>query len=69
MQAFYSPYPPLDQVTSDTVSTDAAAYYLNRQPQTLRKWAALETGPIRPIRVYGRLGWYVKEIRKLVKTC
>lgn len=30
------PFQPLEQVTSPTVDTDAAAYYLNRRPQTLR---------------------------------
>ncbi len=63
MQLFF---PPLNQVNSDTVSTDAAAYYVNRKPQTLRKWAALEIGPIRPIRINGRLGWRVKDLKKLV---
>ncbi len=27
---------PLEQETRPTVATDAAAYYLNRKPQTLR---------------------------------
>lgn len=63
MQLFF---PPLNQVNSDTVPTDAAAYYVNRKPQTLRKWAALEIGPIRPIRINGRLGWRVKDLKKLV---
>ncbi len=63
MQLFF---PPLNQVNSDTVPTDAAAYYVNRKPQTLRKWAALETGPIRPIRINGRLGWRVEDLKKLV---
>lgn len=63
MQLFF---PPLSQVNSDTVPTDAAAYYVNRKPQTLRKWAALETGPIRPIRINGRLGWRVEDLKKLV---
>lgn len=59
-------YPPLDQVTSPTASTGAAAHYLNRKPQTLRVWACLENGPIRPIRINGRLAWPVPEIKKLV---
>jgi hypothetical protein len=63
MQLFF---PRLDEVNSDTVTTDAAAYYVNRKPQTLRKWAALEIGPIRPIRINGRLGWRVKDLKKLV---
>ena len=59
-------YPPLEQVTRPTVPTDAAAYYLNRQPQTLRAWACLENGPIRPIRINGRLAWPVAAIRALL---
>ncbi|MHB9102045.1 MAG: hypothetical protein ACYC2E_11070, partial [Sulfuricella sp.] len=57
------PFPPLEQVTRPTVPTDAAAYYLNRKPQTCRAWACLENGPIRPIRINGRLAWPVAEIR------
>jgi hypothetical protein len=59
-------FPPLDQVTSPTVTTDQAAFYLNRKPQTLRKHACLENGPIRPIRINGRLAWRVADIKKLV---
>jgi hypothetical protein len=58
-------YPPINLINSPTVTTDAAAYYLNRQPQTLRSWACLENGPLRPIRINGRLSWSVKEIKVL----
>lgn len=61
------PYPPLEQVNRPTVPTDAAAYYLNRQPQTLRAWACLENGAIRPVRISGRLAWPVAEIKRLLK--
>lgn len=59
-------FPPLEQVTRPTVPTHQAAYYMNRQPQTLRAWACLENGPIRPIRVNGRLAWPVSEIKALL---
>jgi hypothetical protein len=59
-------FPPLESVTSPTVPTDQAAFYLNRKPQTLRKHACLENGPIRPIRINGRLAWRVTDIKKLV---
>lgn len=59
-------YPPLDIITLPTIPTNAAAYYLNRQPQTLRVWACLENGPIRPIRINGRLAWPVAIIRNLL---
>jgi hypothetical protein len=42
--------------------TNEAALKLNRRPQTLRKWACLECGPIRPIRINGRLAWRVADI-------
>lgn len=62
------PFPPLDQVTRPTVPTDQAAYYLNRKSQTLRMWACLEKGALRPIRINGRLAWYVDDIRELLDT-
>lgn len=59
------PHPPLQAVTRPAVDTEAAAYYLNRKPQTLRTWACLESGPIRPNRINGRLAWPVAELRRL----
>lgn len=66
MQTANNQYTPLEQVTRPTVPTDAAAYYLNRKPQTMRAWACLENGPLRPIRICGRLAWPVAEIRALL---
>jgi len=57
---------PLEQVNRPTVPTDQAAYYLNRQPQTLRAWACLENGALRPLRINGRLAWPVAAIRALL---
>lgn len=48
------------------VSTVAAAYYLNRKAQTLRSWACLENGPLKPIKIHGRLAWSIVEIRALL---
>jgi hypothetical protein len=50
----------------DTLPTDDAATAINRAPQTLRKWACLENGPIRPIRINGRLAWAVSDLRDLL---
>lgn len=50
------------------IDTACAAYHLGRKPQTLRVWASSETGPLRPIRVNGRLAWPVEEIRRLLRT-
>jgi len=43
-----------------------AAAFINRQPSTLRKWAYSETGPIRPVRINGRLAWKVEDLRALL---
>ncbi|MGZ8926838.1 MAG: hypothetical protein ACXW03_00095 [Methylobacter sp.] len=59
-------FTPLAQVTNPTVPTDAAAHYLNRKPQTLRSWACLENGALRPIRINGRLAWSVAAIKALL---
>lgn len=66
MQITANQFPPLEQVTRPTVPTNQAAYYLNRQPQTLRAWACLENGALRPVRINGRLAWQVADIRKLL---
>ena len=51
------------------VPTEQAAVALNRRPQTLRKWACLECGPIKPIRINGRLHWRVSDLKKLLEGC
>jgi len=45
----------LDQESRSHVETACAAFHLTRKGQTLRSWACLENGPIRPIRINGRL--------------
>ena len=57
---------PLGEVTSPTVTTEAAAHFLNRRPQTLRIWACTENGPLRPTRIMGRLAWPVAELRRVL---
>lgn len=59
-------FPSLERETRAAVDTATAAYHLNRQPQTLRAWACLENGPLRPVRVHGRLAWPVAGIRKVL---
>lgn len=49
------------------ISTAEAAFYLNRAPQTLRAWACLKNGPLKPIRINGRLAWKVSDIINLLK--
>lgn len=60
-------YLSLDSETRLVIPTATAAHHLNRSAQTLRAWACLENGPIKPIRICGRLAWPVAEIRKLLK--
>lgn len=59
-------FPPLESLTRPTVPTEQAAYYLDRKPQTMRAWACLDNGAIRPLRINGRLAWPVKEIKKVL---
>ena len=59
-------FPPLELVNRPAVDTAAAAHYLNRKPQTLRGWACMENGPLRPIRINGRLAWPVAGIRAVL---
>lgn len=56
-------FPPLELVNRPTVPTEQAAHYLLRQPQTLRTWAMRDSGPLRPVRINGRLGWPVAGIK------
>lgn len=60
-------FTPIERETRAALPTDAAAHHLNRKAQTLRAWACLENGPIRPIRINGRLAWPVASIRALLK--
>lgn len=64
--AHWEKFPPLHLETRPAVDTATAAYHLNRQPQTLRGWACKEDGPLRPVRVHGRLAWPVAELRRVL---
>ncbi len=57
---------PLNQEVRTTLPTREAAKHLNRAVQTLRIWACREDGPIRPVRVSGRLAWKVADIRRVL---
>lgn len=57
---------PLNSENRAALTTKETAAHLGRKPQTLRVWAMREDGPIRPVRVHGRLLWPVSEIRKLL---
>lgn len=51
----------------EILPTNEAAAAINRAPQTLRKWACLENGPIRPVRINGRLAWKVSDLKALLE--
>lgn len=50
----------------DALPTNEAAIVLNRKNQTLRIWACYENGPIRPVRINGRLAWRVADLAALL---
>ena len=52
--------------TRTALPTCEAGFHLNRAQQTLRLWAMREDGPLRPLRVHGRLAWPVNAIRALL---
>lgn len=56
----------LDRETRAAVDTETAAFHLSRKPQTLRVWASADSGPVRPLRVNGRLAWPVAALRELL---
>lgn len=66
MITYINQFMPLELETRPAIPTDAAAFHLCKKPQTLRKWACSKKGPIRPIRINGRLLWPVNEIRILL---
>ena len=67
MQTAANQYTALECETRTAITTQEAAYHLSRKPQTLRAWACLENGAIRPVRINGRLAWPVAEIKRLLK--
>ncbi len=46
--------------------TCEAAFHLSRAQQTLRLWAMRDDGPIRPLRINGRLSWPVADLRRVL---
>lgn len=57
---------PLAQELRSVLTTAEAAAHLNRAEQTMRLWAMRGNGPIRPLRINGRLGWPTEELKKLL---
>ena len=65
-QTFVERFTPLSRETRTHLSTAHAAFHLGRAQQTLRIWACCESGPLRPIRVNGRLAWSVADIKHVL---
>ena len=61
-------FPPLEQINRPTVPTEQAGYYLDRRPQTMRIWAMREDGPLRPLRINGRLAWQVSDLKRILRV-
>ena len=57
---------PLHLEPRAALPTAEAALHLGRAQQTLRLWACMESGPLRPIRIHGRLGWKTEDLRALL---
>ena len=57
---------PLIDEPRAALPTAEAAAHLGLQQQTLRRWACMGTGDIRPVRVGGRLRWPVAEIKRVL---
>jgi hypothetical protein len=52
--------------TRAALPTPEAAYHLNRAAQTLRLWAMRNDGPVKCLRVGGRLQWPVADIKRVM---
>ncbi len=59
---------PLAQETRANLPTNEAARHFNRAEQTLRLWAMREDGPVRPIRICGRLAWPVADMKRVLNV-
>lgn len=49
------------------LTTDEAATALRMRPQTLRRWACQGSGPIRPVKIGGRLAWKRESVLRLIE--
>ena len=53
----------------ELLETIEAAKILRRAPQSLRAWACKETGPLKPVRLFGkggRLLWRRADVEKIL---
>lgn len=61
-------FTPLVRETRTHLPTFEAAHHLNRAQQTLRLWAIRNDGPIKCLRINGRLAWPVESIKSLLRV-
>ncbi len=59
-------FPALATETRANLPTAEAAYHFNRAQQTLRLWAMRQDGPVRPLRINGRLAWPVADLKRVL---
>lgn len=59
---------PLQREARALLPTHEAAAHLGRSPQTLRLWACKEVGPLRPLRIRGRLAWRTDDLRRVLEV-
>lgn len=57
---------PLASEARAALPTREAALHLGRAPHTLLVWSMNGSGPIRPVKINGRLAWPVAELRRLL---
>jgi len=57
---------PIRDETRPVLPTGLAAHHLDHSAQTLRRWACNGKGPLKPLRVGGRLAWPVADIKRLL---
>lgn len=59
-------FPPLEEVTKPMLTTAEYCHYSNFAKQTVWLHACKENGPVRAVRIGGRLGWPTKAVKQLL---
>lgn len=57
---------PLAEEKRTAIGTAEAAYQLGLSPKTLRNWSMTGLGPLKPVRIGGRLVWNVADIKRVL---
>lgn len=68
MTHMFDNFIPLKDEMRTHLGTRDTARHLGRQQKTLINWAHEGSGPLRPIRVGGRLMWPVNKLRELLQV-